>query len=172
MEKLLMKQILLLLVFLSVISNASEKEPKMGCILSQKGEVTFNWSEYTDEKYALEDSSKTVKYTAIKKEGSNFREILVGSTIQTKIKGKNLLAKITHIQSKKRIGRGARHGLIEMDVSINSITKTIPFVYFYEDGNLLLKRNINLKEFNLASEKEYLELRFGIPIYFALCAVK
>ena len=86
-----MKQILLLLVFLSIISHAQEKAPKMGCILSQKGEVTFNWSEYTDEKYALEGSSKTVKYTAIKKEGSNFKEILVGSTIQADFKGEKLL---------------------------------------------------------------------------------
>ncbi len=167
-----MKQILLLLVFLSIISYAQEKTPTIGCILSQKGDVAFNWSEYTSEKYALENSSKTVKYTAIKKEGSNFKEILVGSTIQADFKGKNLLAKITHIQSKKRIGRGARHGVIEMDISLNNITKTMPFVYFYKDGDLQLKRNINLKDFNLSNEKVYTELRFGIPIYFALCEVK
>lgn len=167
-----MKQILLLLVFLSIISHAQEKAPKMGCILSQKGEVSFNWSEYTSEKYALEGSSKIVKYTAIKKEGSNFNQILVGSTIQTNFKGQNLLAKITEIQSKKRIGRGARHGVIEMDISLNNIIKTMPFVYFYKDGELQLKRNINLKEFNLSNEKVYAELRFEIPIYFALCEVK
>lgn len=167
-----MKQILLLLVFLSIITYAQEKVPTMGCILSQKGEVSFNWSEYTSVKYALENSSKKVTYTAIKKEGSNFNQILIGSTIQADFKGKKLLAKITYIQSKKRIGRGARHGVIEMDISVNNITKTMPFVYFYKDGDLQLKRNINLKEFNLSDEKLYSELRFGIPIYFALCEVK
>ena len=59
-----------------------------------------------------------------------------------------------------------------MDVNINNITKIIPFVYFYEDGSLLLKRNINLKYFDLSNKKEYAELRFGIQIDFALCAVK
>lgn len=167
-----MKQILLLLVFLSIISHAQEKAPKMGCILSQKGEVSFNWSEYTDEKYAIESSSKTVKYTAIKKEGSNFKNILVGSTIETDFKGKKLLAKITHIQSKKRIERGPRHGVIEMNISVNNITKTMPFVYFYEAGDLLIKRNINLKEFNLSSKKMYAELRFEIHIYSVVCAVE
>jgi hypothetical protein len=53
-----------------------------------------------------------------------------------------------------------------------SITKTIPFVYFYEKGKILLKRNVDLKEFNLSAKKMYAELRFEIPIYFALCAVK
>ncbi len=166
-----MKQILLLLIFLSIISNASEKAPKMGCILSQTGEVTVKWSEYTDEKYAIENSSKTVKYTAIKKEGSNFKEILVGSTIQADFKGKKLLAKITHIQSKKRIGRGARHGVIEMEVRVNNITKTMPFVYFYEDGNLLIKRNVNLKEFNLSDEEIYAELSFGMHFDSLVCAI-
>jgi hypothetical protein len=167
-----MKHILLLLIFLSIISHAEDKAPKMGCILAQKGDVIFNWSEYTSQKYALEVSSKAVKYTAIRKEGANFKEILIGSMLEADFKGKKLLAKITNIQSKKRIGRGPRHGLIEMDISVNNITKTIPFVYFYEDGKILLKRNVNLKEFNLSAKKMYAELRFEIPIYFALCEVK
>lgn len=166
-----MKQILLLLIFLSIISHAQEKEPKMGCVLSQKGEVTFSWSEYGNEKYAIEDSSKAVNYTAVKKEGNNFNEILVGSTIETDFKGKKLLAKITHIQSKKRIAREARHGVIEMEVSVNNITKTIPFIYFYEDGDLLIKQNINLKEFNLTDEKVYAELRVALHIYSVVCAI-
>ncbi|WP_072680861.1 hypothetical protein [Arcobacter sp. LA11] len=167
-----MKYILLLLLCLNIMSHAQNKKPKMGCILSQKGEVTFNWAEYTSNKYAIEGKSKTVKYKAVKKEGAVFKEILIGSTIKADFKNKDILAKIVHIQAKKRVGRGPRHGMIELQITMNNITKTLPFIYFYDAGNMIIKSNVNLKDFNLVTKKLYSEFSFGIHFDFALCEIK
>lgn len=167
-----MKKVFLLIAFLSVSLFAQSKAPKMGCVLSQKGEVTLSWAEYGSEKYAVQGKSKEVKYIAIKKEGHIFKEILVGSIIEADFKDKKILAKITHIQSKKRIGRGPRHGVIEMNIKLNNISKNIPLVYFYEGGDMLMKSNINLKDFNLSNETTYTELSFGLHVYSVVCAIE
>lgn len=167
-----MKKVFLLLIFLSVVSFAQTKAPKMGCILSQEGKVTLQWSEYGSEKYAIQGHSKKVNYKAIKKEGHVFKEILVGSIIEADFKDKKLLAKITHIQSKKRIGRGPRHGIVEMEITLNNISKKIPMVYFYEGGDMSMKSNINLKDFNLSKETVYAELDFGLHVYSVVCAIE
>lgn len=167
-----MKYVFLILLCLNIISHASDNKVKMGCVLSQKGEVTFNWADYSDKKYAIEGKSKTVKYNAIKKEGAVFKEILVGSTIKTDFKDKSILVKIVDIQAKKRVERGPRNGMIELQISLNNVTKNLPFVYFYDAGDMLIKSNVNLKDFNLTSEKLYSEFSFGIHFDFALCEVK
>lgn len=167
-----MKKLLLILLFISSIVQAQDKAPKMGCILSQEGEVSLQWAEYGSEKYAVLGKSKSVQYKAIKKEGHIFKEILVGSTIEADFKDKTLFAKITNIQAKKRIARGPRHGVIEMEISLNNITKTIPFVYFYESGDMLMKNNINLQEFKLSEKSIYSELSFRLHIYSVVCAIE
>jgi hypothetical protein len=113
-----------------------------------------------------------VNYKAIKKEGPIFKEILVGSIIKADFKDKKILAKITHIQSKKRIGRGPRHGIVEMEITLNDISKKIPMVYFYESGDMSMKSNINLKDFNLSKETVYTELDFGLHVYSVVCAIE
>lgn len=167
-----MKKILLILIFINIAVFAQSKAPKMGCILSQEGEVTLQWAQYGSEKYAVLGKSKEIKYTAIKKEGHVFKEILVGSTMEADFKDKKLFATITHIQSKKRVGRGPRHGVIEMNITLNDISKKIPMVYFYEGGDMLIKSNINLKEFNLSNKTLYTELSFGIHVYSVVCAIE
>ncbi len=166
-----MKFFLLVCVFLSLNLYAQTKKPKMGCVLSQKGEVTVKWAEYGDKKYAVQGTSKNVEYTAIKNEGHIFKEILVGSTIKADFKDQKIMAKITHIQSKKRVGRGARHGVVEINITINSISKDIPFIYFYEGGDMLMKSNLNLKDFNLAKAKTYSELSIGLHVYSVVCEI-
>lgn len=166
-----MKKSLLLLLFISIISFAQDKAPKMGCVLSQKGEVTLKWSEYGNQKYATQGTSKKVSYKAIKKEGNIFKEILVGSVIKADFKDQKIIAKITHIQAKKRIGRGPRHGLIELEITLNNISKKVPFVYFYETGDMSIKSNINLKDFNLSNKTIYTELSFGVQIYSIVCEI-
>jgi len=169
-----MKKIFLLITFLSLFVYAEKTDKKVqkyGCLLSQKGKVTVNWAEYGNDKYAVQGEGKDVKYTAIKKEGNVFKEILVGSTIESTFKDKKLLAKITHIQSKKRIGRGPRHGVVVLNITLNEISKDIPMVYFYENGDLKIKSVINLNDFKLSSEIKYSELSFGIHIYSVVCAV-
>lgn len=167
-----MKKIFLVLIFIGITLQAQTKAPKMGCLLSQKGEVSLQWAEYGSEKYALQGKSKKVNYKAIRKDGHMFKDILVGSIIEADFKDKNIIAEITHIQSKKRIGRGPRHGVVEMKLTLNNISKKIPMVYFYEGGDLQIKSNINLQDFKLTNKTIYSELSFDLHIYSIVCAIE
>ncbi len=166
-----MKKILLVLALLTACMYAKPTPPKMGCILSQQGEVTVDWSIYGDEKLANQGKSASVKYTAIKKEGINFNEILIGSTIQTKFQSKDLLAKFSHLKSKKRVGRGPRHGVIVFDITLNGTSKDLPTVYFYEKGDMTMKGLINLKDFKLSDKDTYSELVFKLKVKSIVCAM-
>ena len=166
-----MKKTLLILTLLLSWVYAKPTAPRMGCILSQQGEVTSNWTIYGDEKLGREGNSTQVNYTAIKKEGENFNEILVGSTIQVNMQDKKILAKIVHIQSKKRIKRGPRHGVIVLNITLNGVSKDIPTVYFYETGDMKMKGYINLKDFKLSDKDSYTELAFGLQIHSIVCAL-
>ena len=167
-----LKKIILILALLCVSLNAKTAKPKMGCILAQQGKVTFEWAMYGDEKYAIQGKDNNVKYTAIKKEGHIFKEILVGSTVKTKLQGEELEAKIVHIQSKKRIGRGPRHGVIVFNITLNNISKDIPMVYFYEGGDMIATANIDMNHFKLSSKTKYCELKFGLHVYSVVCAIE
>lgn len=166
-----MKKILLVIALLFTYTYAT-KAPKMGCILAQQGEVVVNWTVYGDEKLGLEGNSTKVEFIAIQKDGTNFHEILVGSSIKADFQGKPLLAKFLHIQSKKRIARGPRHGIIVFNISLNGISKDVPTVYFYETGDMKMKGHINLKDFKLSDKDTYAELAFGLQIHSVVCAVK
>ena len=166
-----MKNILLLLTFLMLSLNATSKPPKMGCILAQQGEVKLNWTVYGDKKLGEEANSTSVEFIPIQKEGQNFHEILVGSSIKADFQGKTLLAKFLHIQSKKRIARGPRNGIILLNISLNAVNKDVPMVYFYQTGNMNIKGHINLKDFNLSTKDTYVELIFDLHINSLVCAI-
>jgi len=166
-----MKKILLALTFLMLSLNATFKPPKMGCILAQQGEVKLHWTHYGDKKLADETDSTSVTFLPIQKEGKNFREILVGSSIKADFQGKTLLAKFFHIQSKKRIARGPRNGIILFNISLNAMNKDVPMVYFYQTGEMNIKGYINLKDFNLSAKDTYVELMFDLHINSLVCAV-
>jgi hypothetical protein len=167
-----MNKTVIALTILSTLIFAKPLPPKMGCILAQKGDVTAQWSVYGDAKLAVESKSDSVKYTAIKKEGKNFNEILIGSTIQTDFQNKQLVAKIIHIQSKKRIARGPRHGVMVFNILLNGVSKDVPTVYFYKTGDMSMKGLINLKDFKLSDKDTYTELIFELKINSIVCAVK
>ena len=166
-----MKKLLLIFTLLFTYIYATQP-PKMGCILSQTGEVVANWTVYGDKKLGQEGNSTKVDFIPIQKEGTNFHEILVGSSIKADFQGKPLLAKFIHIQSKKRIKRGPRHGAIILNITLNAVSKDIPTVYHYEKGNMKMKGHINLKDFNLSDKDTYAELAFGLQIHSVVCAVK
>jgi len=166
-----MKKILLALTFLILSLNATFKPPKMGCILAQKGEVKLHWTVYGDKKLGEEANSASVAFIPIQKEGQNFREILVGSSIKADFQGKTLLAKFLHIQSKKRIARGPRQGIVLFNISLNAVNKNVPMVYFYQTGEMNIKGHINLKDFNLSTKDTYAELVFNLHINSLVCAV-
>ena len=165
-----MKKILLVIALLFTHTYATQA-PKMGCILAQQGEVVVNWTVYGDEKLGHEGNSTNVEFIAIQKDGTNFHEILIGSSIKADFQGKPLLAKFLHIQSKKRIARGPRHGIIIFNISLNGVSKDVPTVYFYETGDMKMKGHINLKDFKLSDKDTYAELAFGLKISSLVCAV-
>jgi|GEM_PF-633568 len=166
-----MKKILLILTLLLAYSYGKPAAPKMGCILSQQGEVTVNWTVYDDKKLGQESNSTKVRFLPIQKEGQNFHEILVGSIIEADFQNKAFSAKLIHIQSKKRIGRGPRHGLIVISLTLNNITKDIPMVYFYKEGDMKMKSHINLKAFKLSDKNIYAELVLGLQVHSVVCAI-
>jgi len=166
-----MKKLLLALTFLIVFLHATSTPPKMGCILAQQGEVKLHWTLYGDKKLGEEANSTSVSFIPIQKEGKNFREILVGSSIKADFQSKTLLAKFLNIQSKKRIARGPRHGIIIFNISLNAANKDIPMVYFYQTGEMNIKGYINLKDFNLSAKDTYVELIFDLHINSLVCAV-
>jgi len=166
-----MKNILLVLTFLIASLNATSKPPKMGCILAQQGEVQVNWTVYGDKKLGEEANSTKVQFIPIQKEGQNFHEILVGSNIKADFQSKTLLAKFLHIQSKKRIARGPRHGIVLFNISLNEVSKNVPMVYFYQTGDMNIKGYINLKYFNLSAKDIYVELVFDLHINSLVCSI-
>jgi len=171
-----MKKIILSLVALTALLYAKPIAPKMGCILSQQGEVKANWTAYTSEKLGIQGKFDNVKYKAIAKEGKNFKAILVGSTIgmdtnSTNFKNKPLLLRLKNIQSKKRIKRGPRHGVIVFNISLNGVEKDVPMVYFYETGDMKIKGFIDLSDFKLADETTYVEIVVELSINSIVCAL-
>ncbi len=166
-----LKKIFLLLILFVGILYAKEVPTKMGCILAQQGEVSINWTVYGDELRAKESKSTQVRFIPIQKEGKNFHEILIGSTIEADFQNKPFSAKFIHIQSKKRISRGPRHGLVVLSLTLNKITKDIPMVYFYKEGDMQMKGHINLKAFKLSHKNIYIELALGLQIHSVVCAV-
>jgi len=166
-----MKKILLALIFLMLSLHATSKPPKMGCILAQQGEVKLHWTIYGDKKLADEANSTSVTFLPIQKEGKNFREILVGSSIKADYQDKTLLAKFLHIQSKKRIAKGPRQGIILFNITLNTVNKDVPMIYFYQTGAMNIKGYINLKDFNLSKKDMYVELMFDLHINSLVCAV-
>ena len=167
-----MKKISLVIMLLLFTYAFAKPAPKMGCILAQQGKVIVNWTVYGEEKLGQEGKSSKVEFITIQKEGTNFHQILVGSSIKADFQGKPLLAKFLHIQSKKRIARGPRHGIIIFNMTLNAVSNDVPMVYFYEKGKMRMKGHINLKDFKLSDKDSYTELSFGLDIHSIVCAVK
>ncbi len=73
-----MKKILIVLMILSSLVYAAEKSKKYGCVLAQEGDIRLSLY----DKNGNEKVFNQAEYTAIKKEGINFKEIFVGSVIE------------------------------------------------------------------------------------------
>ena len=171
-----MKRLLLLLIILGSLLYAESKAPKMGCILAQQGEVKADWTVYGNKKLGVQGSFFNVKYRAKSKEGTNFKELFIGSSISmdtdsTEFQKNSLVAKIIHIQAKKRIAKGSRDGIVVFNITTNGISKNIPMIYTYNKGNMQIKGLINLKEFKLSKESRYSELSIKLQIHSIVCHV-
>ena len=165
-----MKKLLLTIMILSTMLFAEITTTKTGCVLSQEGAVVVGWKAYkTPAKLGVSGLFNKVTYTAAAKEGKNFKEILVGSsvTIQTpSVNSKNegrdkklveqffkvfssdtITAKITDIKAKSKETGKPKTGTIMIDISMNGVTKNTPMTYTYNKGTMKAEGYIDLLDF-------------------------
>ena len=154
-----MKKLLLTIMILSLSLFANTPVAKMGCVLSQTGDVIVGWTAYkTPSKKGVSGIFDTSTYTPANKEGKNFKEILVGSTLAintTSINSENegrdkklveqffklfstdiITAKITDIQAKSKETGKPKTGTIMIDINMNGVTKNIPMHYTFQKGTM------------------------------------
>ncbi len=161
-----MKKIILSLFTLLSISYASG-----GCVLVQSGDMNVTWKAYkTLENVEVKGVFTSVNYVPIAKEGKNFRELLVGSTVQIdttkidtgdlqmddaivktcfkKLKATSIKAKIVSMKADKRIKGQPYQGELDMNITINGKTLVIPMQYVYEKEKFVVKGSIDLFDFS------------------------
>ncbi len=165
-----MKKLLLTIMILSTTLFATQTLPQAGCILSQEGAITVGWKAYkTPAKIGVGGLFRDVTYTPAKKEGKNFKEILVGSlvTINTAsvnskneardkklvnlffklLKEQTITAKVLDIKATSKHDEKPRTGQITISIMMNGITKEVPMAYTYENGVMKAKGYIDLFDF-------------------------
>jgi hypothetical protein len=166
-----MRKLLMILVIFATFMHAELTAPKTGCILSQEGKVSVSWKAYkTPAKKGVGGVFDKVVYTAVKAEGKNFKEILVGSSVvintnsvNSKNEGRDLklvnsffklmgdgkiTAKIVDMTSDKRVKRDPRTGTLTIDISMNGITKTVPMNYSYDKEVMKSEGFIDILDFS------------------------
>jgi len=166
-----MYKVFLSLVTASVLAFATQPTPKMNCTLSQEGAVSINWKAYkTPAKIGVGGIFDKVIYTPASKEGHNFRQILVGSTVSIDTKsvnsknkgrdaklvsfffeqmtGDTLTAKIVDIHAKSKETGKPKTGTLIAEITMNAITKKIPMNYIFDQGTLKADGTIDLFDFS------------------------
>ena len=167
---MMMRKVLLTIMILSTMLFANETTPKTGCILSQEGAVSVGWKAYkTPAKIGVGGVFDDVTYTPAKKEGKNFKEILVGASatintasVNSKNEGRdkklvasffkllgatNISAKIIDIKATSKHDEKPRTGLITVTIMMNGISKDIPMNYTYDKGTMKASGYIDLFDF-------------------------
>ncbi len=165
-----MKKLLLSIMILSLSLIAETTTSKTGCVLSQTGKVTVGWKAYkTPAKIGVGGTFDKVIYTPAKKEGKNFREILVGATLKIETNSVNsnnegrdkklinaffallssdtITAKVVDIQAKSKVTGKPKTGTIMIEITMNNITKTVPMQYSYNKGIMQADGFIDLFDF-------------------------
>ena len=165
-----MYKIFLLLVLFGTLSYATETKPVMHCILSQEGPVTISWKAYkTPFKKGVGGTFDKVSYTAVKKEGINFQEILVGSVITIDKKSVNsnnkgrdaklvkfffdmmedaqINARIISIKPDPRVKGKPKTGILITEITMNKVLKVVPMHYRFDQGTLTATGTIDIFDF-------------------------
>ena len=165
-----MKKLLLSIMILSTTLFAEEPTVKTGCILSQEGAVTVGWKAYkTPAKLGVGGVFNDVTYKAVAKEGKNFKEILIGSSVtidtasvNSKNEGRDkklvasffkllgsqtINAKIIDIRQTSDKKERPRQGIITTAITMNGISKDVPMHYTYDKGVLKGEGYIDLFDF-------------------------
>jgi len=158
------------LVSVALVSSLVASQ-KSGCILAQKGKVEVTWKAYkTPLKLGVGGTFDDVKYTSVAKEGKNFREILVGSTVTIDTKKVNsnhkardeklyvsffkqmniqgIKAKIVDIKADPKVKGAPRTGIVAVEIDLNGVNKTIPMKYSFADSVFEAKGVIDILDFS------------------------
>jgi len=159
-----MNKIIISLVTLGALSYAG------GCVLTQSDEMKVTWKAYkTFAKLGVGGEFTSVKYIANKKEGKNFEELLVGSTVSIdiskvntkneardktlvenffgKLSGKTIEGKIVAIKANKREKGKAYTGSLDVNITMNEKSLQVPMTYIYEKENFKADGTIDLFDF-------------------------
>jgi polyisoprenoid-binding protein YceI len=166
-----MKKVILVIVMVLGLTSSVSASSKSGCVLAQKGKITVAWTAYkTASKIGVSGTFDKVDYKAVAKDGKNFREILVGSSVNidtSSVNSKNtgrdiklvkfffkqmdsntMNAKITDIKADKKLKDKARTGVVTLDVTMNGITKSVPMKYSFANGIFSAKGTIDIFDFS------------------------
>lgn len=161
-----MKKIIFSLFTLFSLSYAAG-----GCVLVQSGDMNVTWKAYkTLDNIEVKGAFTSVNYVPAAKEGKNFRELLVGSTLQIdtakvdtgdlqmddafvsmcfkKFKATSIKAEIMSMKADKRIKGKPYGGVLDVRFTINEKTLVIPMPYVYDKEKFLAKGSIDLFDFS------------------------
>ncbi|MCH9812519.1 MAG: YceI family protein [Epsilonproteobacteria bacterium] len=166
-----MQKLLLVLLLLFSVSYAEIQVPKVGCVLSQEGNVTVGWKAYkTPAKVGVGGTFNDIIYTAAAPEGKNFKEILVGSSVVIKTESVNsknegrdlklvnaffkvlttdtITAKIVDIKPKERVTGKPKTGTLIIEITMNGVTQKVPMAYSFDKGVMQGEGVIDLFDFS------------------------
>jgi len=159
-------------VLFSLVTVASLLTANGGCVLVQSNDMNVTWKAYkTLAKLGVGGAFTAVTYTPNKKEGKNFKELVVGSKVSIdltkidtnnegrdktlvesffgKLKGKTIEGKIVSIKADpKENGKRVYHGTVDVEITMNEKTVTIPMKYNYKNETFKAKGTIDLFDFS------------------------
>jgi len=160
-----MKKIIFSLVTVASFLSAD------GCLLVQSNDMNVTWKAYkTLAKLGVAGAFTEVNYRANKKEGKNFTELLVGSTVSIdlskidtknktrdttlindffgKLKGKTIEGEIVSLKADKKVkGKRVYHGAVDVNITMNGQSLLIPMRYDYKNKNFKAIGIIDLFDF-------------------------
>ena len=160
-----MNKIIFSFLTLSALSYAG------GCVLTQSDDMNVSWKAYkTLGKIGVGGKFTSVTYTPHALEGKNFKELLVGSKVNidlskidtgnpgrdetlvksffSVLKGKAITAEIVDIKKTDKHEKGKpRTGNLDVKITMNEKTLTIPMKYIYTDGKFNANGTIDLLDF-------------------------
>jgi len=159
-----LNKIILTLSLLFSLSHAG------GCVLTASKDMNVSWEAYkTFAKLGVGGQFTAINYTPKAKDGKNFKELLVGSSVDINVtqidtknptRDKNLIdmffnklktptiqGKITAITANKREEGKPYTGNLDVSISMNDKTLTIPMHYHYDKEYFKANGVIDLFDF-------------------------
>jgi len=160
-----MKKIILALFSIFTLSHAG------GCVLVQSGDMNVTWKAYkTLAKVGVDGAFTSVQYVPVAKEGKNFADLLVGSTVSIdatqintanptrdetlvkmffgQLKSTTIEGKIVAMKANKRVKGKPYTGVLDVELSFNTKRMTIPMKYTYEKEHFMAEGILDLFDFS------------------------